>query len=288
MMISRTPRAALRPFVKTVWLQDETAAPMRPIARERVLPTGAMHLVLRLTEHPLKLFDGVDAAAGHTVGCALIGGVRAGHYVRETGQPLRSVGAQLHPGAALALLGVPADELAERHTPLQDVWGREADRWRERLVEAPGPRRTLDLFEALLESRLAGVPAMHPAVAFALRGFQEHGDVGEVVERTGYSHRRFIALFTRAVGLTPKVYCRVLRLQRALPLLLRPEVALSEVALDAGYSDQAHLNRELLLFSGLTPGAFRALRPQHPHHAEARQVKFLQDPQRPLARGYAP
>ncbi|UUZ74862.1 hypothetical protein LP414_22160 [Polaromonas sp. P1(28)-13] len=37
--------------------------------------------------------------------------------------------------------------------------------------------------------------------------------------KTGYNHRQFIRLFSGAVGLTPKVYCRVQRFQKALTVM---------------------------------------------------------------------
>ena len=41
----------------------------------------------------------------------------------------------------------------------------------------------------------------------------------EAVAQTGYSHRQFSRLFSEAVGLTPKVYCRVQRFQKALTVM---------------------------------------------------------------------
>ena len=88
-----------------------------------------------------------------------------------------------------------------------------------------------------------------------------------VVDESGYSHRQFIALFRRAVGLAPKVYCRVLRLQRALVrLAARPDASLVELAMDAGYSDQPHLNRDFRELAGMAPGQYRDRSPSFSHH----------------------
>src|SRR5262245_59392432 len=133
MLIHRAPSPALRPFIKALWLSDAAA---ETAERELVLPTGAMHLVIRLSDHPLRMFDDMGAANARTVGHAVVGGARAGYYVRDVSAPCRSIGAQFHPGAAMPLLGAAASELAERHTRLDEVWGRAADEARERLLDA--------------------------------------------------------------------------------------------------------------------------------------------------------
>ena len=257
--LSRPPAPALRPFVTKVWAIDDTDAPPRPPVRERVLPTGEMHLVVRLTEGPVQLYPRPDALAPHDVGLATVSGMRSTAYVKVAA-PVRSVGVQLHPGVSPLLLGAPADELAGRHWVLEDLWGATAVRMRERLLDAGSLARQLDLFEVMLASRLPRIHALHPAVALALGRLGAGVPVAEVVRETGRSHRSFIALFRQAMGLSPKLYCRVQRFQRVIRrMMAEPAAAWSDVALDAGYSDQPHLVREFRDLAGLTPGAYRAL-----------------------------
>ncbi|MGH9842113.1 MAG: DUF6597 domain-containing transcriptional factor [Blastocatellia bacterium] len=283
-MIRHAPSPALRPFVRRVWVSEEPAAAKFGL-RERVLPTGAAHLVFRLTDHPLRIFDGADDPEGRTVSCAVIGGPRAEHYVRDISQPVRTIGVQFQPGAAELFLGAPAEELAGRHTPLEDLWGSAAIEARDRLIEAGDPEAQLALFESMLAARLPRVRGMHPAVAHALARFAITDDVGEVVEESGYSHRRFIVLFRRAVGLSPKRYCRMLRFQRALQAIgADAHAAWADVALAAGYSDQPHFTREFRELTGLSPGQYRLLSPTASHHVPIIEVKNVQD--RPPAGAY--
>jgi AraC-like DNA-binding protein len=271
-MIRRAPRPELSPFVSRLWASDGSRRPgdrrgpddrrCDPAVRELVLPTGAMHLVIRLDE-PLRVFERADGDP-RTVGHAIVGGARAAPYIRDVSRPVQSVGAQLRPGVAELLLGVPAHELAGHHTRLDEVWGSPAIELRERLALAGGAHQRLDLFEAALLARLPRVRALHPAVAHALAQFATTDDVSTIVGEVGYSHRRFIQLFRHAVGLAPKLYCRVQRLQRAIARL--PHSSLADVAFGAGFSDQAHLSREFRELAGLSPGEYRARVAGPSHH----------------------
>lgn len=100
------------------------------------------------------------------------------------------MGVQLQPGAVPALLGLPAAEIAGRHLSLSELWGRDGERLRERLAEAPESER-LDLFETFLVGRLCE-GHLDPMVRFALAFFEESEDVGAAARRTGYSHRHSI------------------------------------------------------------------------------------------------
>ena len=266
--MKRLPRVALRPFVETVWALDETAGTdAHSPRREHVVPTGGMHLVFRLSDDPLRLFDDEQDREGRTVSTMVVGGARARFYIRNIAKPLCSVGAVLRPGAAEVLFGVHADELSDAHTALADLWGQTAVSLRDELTELSSPEERLDAFERMLAGRLPVVRGLHPAVARALQQFGAANTVRDVVRESGYSHRRFITLFSRAVGLTPKTYCRVLRFQHVLRRARTERFgSLIDLAIASGYSDQPHFNREFRELTGVTPSEYRLAVPRAAHH----------------------
>ena len=284
MLFTRAPCFALRPFVRSVWVArpPEACGSAALPLREHVLPTGDMHLVLRLSGPPLRLFSGISDAIGYTVGYAIVGGARSVFHARDVSVATGSVGALLRPGAARALFGQPAGELAERHTPLEALWGHAAaEQLLDRVHAATAPEAQLAVFEALLAERLARQPrAMHPAVAGALARLGAGLPIRALVEASGYSHRRFITLFRDAAGLAPKQWQRVQRLQRVVaagPTV--PDRPWVELALEAGYSDQSHFNRDFLEIAGMTPHAYRRAVPASPNHVPA-GFNFVQDRER--------
>ena len=266
-MLQRAPGPILRPFVRLLWATDEMPDVPARSSRELVLPTGTLHLAIRLTDTPLRLFDTIDADAARPVGTAVIGGARARFYVRDVSQRVQTVGAQLEPGMASVLLGVPADELAGQHTPLDAIWGAEVERMRAQLAEISSLTERIAAFERLLFARIPRIRGLHPAIAEGLIRLAQDADVRAAVAASGYSHRRFTTLFRGAVGLPPKLFCRVQRFQGAVAQAARtPRPSWSALANALGYSDQAHFNRDFREFSGLSPGRYEALAPTLSHH----------------------
>lgn len=267
-MIVRAPIPRLRPFVALVWASAGPApTPFAQPAFEHVLPTGAMHVVIRLGDEPLRIYEANDDPVGQLLDESIIGGVRSRFCVREMLAPSSSVGAALRPGAAQLLFGAEADELAGRHTPLQDCWSAAAHSLRERLLETASAEARLSVFEAALAARLPQVRLMHPAIATALDEMHKVASVEAMVKRSGVSHRRFIQLFRRSVGLPPKSYLRISRFQSALQCF-RPgrAVSLAQIAAQNGYSDQSHFNRDFLEFAGVTPATYQLLAPRETNH----------------------
>jgi AraC-like DNA-binding protein len=92
-------------------------------------------------------------------------------------------------------------------------------------------------------------------VQFALRQLlKTNARVERVAADVDLSHRRLIEIFAAEVGVSPKVFNRVGRFQRALNLAKQGESAdWTQLALMCGYFDQSHLIREFGSLSGLSP-----------------------------------
>ena len=255
MALTLPPLPELRSCIESVWASD---AATRPGSREHVLPSGRMHLAVRLQGGAVRLFADAADRIGTCIGDAVVAGARAGYYIKDMAVPARSVGVVLRPGAALALFGVSAAELHGSHVALDDLWGEDAQQLRERLHEASDPRAQLDVLQAMLLARHRAPRALHPSVAQALLRMEGDTDIGSLVEGADLSHRHFIARFRDATGLSPKRYARVLRFRRLLrAFAAAPAQPWLVHALDAGYSDQSHCIREFREFAGTTPEVWR-------------------------------
>jgi AraC-like DNA-binding protein len=258
------PTPALQPFVQQLWWSEATAS--QPGSREHVLPTGQMHLVFRLSGPMLRIFAGDHDLQGQVMHGPVVGGARSSFYAKELSEPVVSLGVQLRPGAAQLLFGVSAAELAERHTLLSDLWGRRAQSTLDQLCSLHDPQQQLIALQKQLIAQLHPIKALHPAIAQTLAAPQGCS-VEDMVRSSQYSHRGFIALFKQATGLSPKRYVRLMRFQQLLACLRAASTStLAEMALKAGYSDQAHMTREFREFSGVTPMQYLQRMPDAAHH----------------------
>jgi AraC family transcriptional regulator len=81
--------------------------------------------------------------------------------------------------------------------------------------------------------------------------------LGALAEAAGYSKAHFVRLFRRSTGTSPYRYVLQRRVDRARHLIETTTLALAQVASEAGFSSQSHLNSAYVRFHGRTPGEAR-------------------------------
>jgi AraC-like DNA-binding protein len=166
------------------------------------------------------------------------------------------VGLRFLPGAGAAALGVPLAEVRDQRVDVAELW--------PRLAQRLGPDLTpVQVLEALTEIAARGGPPDRAVQAGALRLADPRTRVERLAADLGFSERQLRRRFDSAVGYGPKTLQRVLRFRRVLAGLDQ-RVDLARLAADAGYADQAHLSRECVRLSGLSPTALAATRAPRP------------------------
>jgi AraC-like DNA-binding protein len=210
-----TPPPPLGDFVAAIWHWEGDPGPHR---YDRLLPTGAASLIVNLQEDRIRDYDPQDLQLCESFPGAVVVGTYSQATVIDTDEQRAVLGVNFRPGGAFPFLGIPAGELQNGQASLEVLWGSRGRRLRELLLEAPTVAGRFAIVEQALRAQITRPLARHPAVAFALRGFESvtAPTVGEVTRQTGLSRRRFIEVFRDQVGLAPKVYWRLQRFRHVL------------------------------------------------------------------------
>ncbi len=248
-----TPSSRLAGFVERFW--QCTDAPSH--RRVRILPSGTVELVFNLSDDEVRIYDSWQSDRRARYSGSVVSGPYKGCLMLDPMPHSTIIGVHFKPGGAFPFLGAPACELADTHLDLDALWGATAAELRERLCAAATVGQRFSLLEDALLSRLPNPPVRHGAVPIALATFNRTSGaarVRDVARNVGLSQRRFIQVFAAEVGLTPKLYCRVRRFQRARDLAQNVEAPdWAQVAAECGYFDQSHLVRDFQALAGLTP-----------------------------------
>lgn len=220
-------------------------------------PRGWLVMLPSLTNRPhqhvaASLLVGLDAPLTVTVDARTYQAVAA-VVPPEANQSLHSDG-------PVAVMHLDPDEPAWRalaaHGPLSDTqqqWCRE----QLRALLDTEPQAALAAFVCALRALAKPLP-LDPRIAAAcqqLRSAQELPSIGVLAAQAGLSESRFRHLFREQMGVTFKRFLLHLKCQRLLALWQHNK-SLTELAQDAGFYDQPHLNRTLRAMFDALPSRF--------------------------------
>ncbi|WP_109508763.1 helix-turn-helix domain-containing protein [Nocardioides speluncae] len=238
--VERPPLPQLAGVVRTVWTQRTGDAPYL----QRHLPTGGIEIHFPIGGEPWLL------------------GPLTGPVLELMPPHTTLVGVRFHPGAAPPL---PAalDDLVDQRLSLTDLWRRTTERLVDAMAAAGTPERALMFLQAHLVEEYRAANRPDPLVGAAVLALMPWHPVNidtlatHLALSTSQLRRRCL----HAVGMSPKALQRTLRFQGFLALAQAGATAtgrpgadgVAGLAVDTGYADQAHLSRECLRLTGLTP-----------------------------------
>ena len=175
------------------------------------------------------------------------------------------VGIRFRPGEALSFLDVAANDARDALLTPPDAGLPEL----EDLLDSVAPEDPRGWIRAIDGWLLDRVPRARMPDARVRRAVgllhASHGSMraSEVAAQVATSERQLERLFAERVGVAPKVFARVVRLQA---LVVRLDARLrsasnlatipwADLAAELGFADQAHLVREVRALAGITPTA---------------------------------
>jgi AraC-like DNA-binding protein len=176
---------------------------------------------------------------------------------------LRVFSIRFSPVGFRALFGIPARLLRDQAMEAELVLGTEIIEIHEQIAAAePAEWESIAERYLLKRARIVDVSAERRTAAQAAATMQRSRGimaVAGIAAESAVSTRHMERVFQEQIGVSPKLFARLLRLDHALELA-GPGSNWAEIASLCGYFDQSHLVRDFRAMTGATPTEFAALR----------------------------
>jgi len=248
------PASGFLHIVKCYWaLEYDKPRDPEP---ELVLPDGCPEIVFNLSDRFIRVHtDHEERQPG-----ALFAGQMSQSVMLRPSGSVKLFGVRLQPAGGSYLVSFPVEEFTNNIVEFGDACGRDGRDLEERLNEAGTFATQISIFEDWLKlklSRRAGLDSLAVHATGLISNRRGSLAISAVADRFGVSERRLERHFKRSVGISPKVFSRIVRFQSVVRAVQKdPTADVLETALDFGYYDQSHLIREFRQFSGITPQVF--------------------------------
>jgi AraC-like DNA-binding protein len=244
------PSPAAGRFVKCFWyLADDSPAS----AAQRIVPDGCCELILNLG----RPFESFETGRWNLQPQAfLVGQITSPMMIRPSGSTM-TFGVRFHPYGAARLFSLPMHEITNSVLALDDL-----SQHLIRHLECIGDGRSVSERFALLDQCIMALASKSAQkdllVAHAVKHFECSGGLASIAHlaaSAGISTRQFERRFRDAVGISPKLFCRMQRFQSVFTRMDESALNWADAAVQSGYYDQAHLIRDFREFAGKTPTA---------------------------------
>lgn len=132
------------------------------------------------------------------------------------------------------------------------------------LTNAPFLKQSLAcLLEEILltiatsKARNSGYRTLKSSIKYIHANYTEKIEIPHLAKLEGLSNSRYIVVFSKEMGKTPREYILDLRLARACDLLLSTDMEINQVGASSGYKDQYFFSKIFKKHMGISPQEYR-------------------------------
>jgi AraC-like DNA-binding protein len=232
------PSPDLAPYVEHFWTIEWNLA--APVLRE-TLPYPTPHIILEPE-------------------VCVLSGVTTRKFSRTLEGESRVLGAKFLPGGLRPFIARPVSAYTDAIVPLQEVFGVAAGELNRRALLHADHHAAIGAVESFLRGlnpRVDDSLALVREIAARIAGDRGIGRVEQLAAEFHLGLRTLQRLFDDYVGVSPKWMIRRYRLQEAAErIAAQNAVDWAQIALDLGYSDQAHFSRDFKRLIGKSPAHY--------------------------------
>jgi AraC-like DNA-binding protein len=243
------PTELLSPFIRSYLVLEANEELVN-----RVMPDTSVVMAFRFKGQVRELSKESTRALSPSMVSGLRKAGRLINYSKNTGNII----VIFREAAANAFIKEPLNTLFDETVSLGNLCGYQhlAD-VEDQLAEAKDNVHRVKLIEDFLLSKLYNFKPDRLIIAALEKIHAANGSIKikELAASLYISLDPFEKRFRRVVGISPKQFCYIVKMKSIIRKGITKHT-LSDIAFDAGYSDQPHFNKDFKLFTGQTPTDF--------------------------------
>lgn len=247
------PSVSLRPYVQSYWLGDFNMHSHNGLSQSMV-PNGYIELIIHLTDKHCNLFNDTDWA--HSPDYTIIG-MFAEPYTVMFDNHVQAFGIRLTPEGFYHIFGVPPAEVLGIYEDMEAVAGKFFRLFCDEVRRATTVQERIRITERYFSKRLNDRYLQDDYIALTaniIRNSKGSINIAQLNEQVPISVRQLQRKFKQIIGVTPKAYIRIARMNAVHSYLNTQEhIDLTELAYESGFADQSHFIREFRQMTGNGP-----------------------------------
>lgn len=250
------PHTDLETIVKCYWTLEVPA--QDDAQRQLILPDGCIEMCFILAEDIKRYISGDDFILQPRQ--MVLGQITEPFYIEPTGN-VKTFAIRFYPYGFANFLKTPINELANKETPLEVLFGNEiAKQLGLKIIQATSTFERIEIIETFLIDRLNDKVTIDSIVKKTIDAlFLSKGSkpINTILKDNLAKRRQLERNFIKQIGISPKQLGKVIRLQATLQMLLNQKLeTLTEIAYESEFYDQAHFIKDFKEFTGVTPKEF--------------------------------
>ncbi|SKB82835.1 helix-turn-helix transcriptional regulator [Dyadobacter psychrophilus] len=249
------PSPALAPYIlHYLILEDHVLQP----SRHRFFPDGHPGIAFHFGDAFLQQDYLSKTPSKHPE--SFIYGQVNHHFDLISGTKIGMLIVVFKPFGLSGFMKMPAKLLANQTLALSEIFPNSAASLTDQVLSAANHPERIKRIESFLTSQLAGNPRDIRLVASSTNIIDNAAapvSVRQLADDLAVSERSLERAFDQHIGISPKLYSRIARLQRYLKLRkTSPAMSLTALGYEAGYYDQAHFIKDFADLAGITPSQY--------------------------------
>ena len=249
------PHISLTEFVRKYqiirWQYDANCIPPNKFLAPR--PEHSLTFYIR----DLQSYSFVGSSKKATYPKSIVSGIHTDTLVRDCGHDFWALKIIFQPCALFRLTGIPMHELVSNFADAEVIFGKNATLLYERLNSSDDLNEMIEQIELYLQKIISQkTKDIHPidfvCQQILIQNSRQNIDI--LAKQSFLSTRQFIRKFEERTGISPKLYDRIVRFDKAYRLKNNnPNLDWLSIALESGYYDYQHLTKDYKDFTNHTP-----------------------------------